>query len=61
MDIKDIKVGQSIKFGIMVKSNIKNLKGKVFAVNTNHFTVQHENFKESYQFNDIVTEVKLCN
>jgi len=57
MLIKDIKVGQYIKFGIEVRGGIKNIKGKVFAVNSNHFTMQLKGYRESYQYKDIVTEV----
>ena len=57
MLIKDIKVGQYIKFGIEVRGGIKNIKGEVFAVNTNHFTMQLKGYRESYQYKDIVTEV----
>jgi len=57
MLIKDITIGQTIKFGIHVRGGIKNIKGKVFAINTNHFTMQHANYRECYQFKDIVTEV----
>jgi len=57
MLIEDIKAGQYIKFGIEVRGGIKNIKGEVFAVNTNHFTVQLKGYRESYQYKDIVTEV----
>ena len=57
MLIKDIKVGQYIKFGVEVRGGIKNIKGEVFAVNTNHFTMQVQEYRESYQYKDIVTEV----
>ena len=57
MLIQDIKVGQYIKFGVEVRGGIKNIKGEVFAVNTNHFTVQLKGYRESYQYKDIVTDV----
>ena len=57
MLIQDIKVGQTIKFGIEVRGGIKNIKGKVFAVNANHFTMQLKGYRESYQYKDIVTDV----
>jgi len=57
MLIQNIKVGQTIKFGIEVRGGIKNIKGKFFAVNTNHFTMQLKGYRESYQYKDIVTEV----
>ena len=57
MLIKDIKVGQYIKFGVEVRGGIKNIKGEVVAVNGNHFTMQLQGYRESYQYKDIVTGV----
>ena len=57
MYIKDITIGQTIKFGIHVRTGIKNIKGEVIAINVNHFTLQQARYRESYQYKDIITEV----
>ena len=56
--IPKLEVGQEIKLNAVKYDNAYeriDIKGKVFSVNTHHFTVDIGKYKESFKFSDVAT------